>query len=178
MKKFTFVVFAVFIFLCAGILVSCAGNTAEIIIDIDIHDLDNAIREQFDFTEHDSHGYDEFSFDLIKYRFGITEEDVEEIIMRKKVDFNNAFNEEILVLAKAHSNDKAQETAVKLENYKKFKLDLLTDYTVPGNEAQYYLVEASEIITEQQYVFWVVDTRRSEINAVIRQYTENHKTEK
>ena len=169
MRKYS-LVFIILIF-CV-ILFSCAEADedtapAEINIDIDIRDLYNAIKGQIDFEEHDDHGYDEYSADLIKHLFGITEEDAAEIIAIKKIDFNNAFNEEILILARSENNDKAKETAAKLEKYKDGQLKTLTDYTIEGNEAQYYLMEESEITVKQNYVFWVVDGRRKEINNII-----------
>jgi len=172
MRKFA--AFAILIF--CFILFSCADDTADIIeINIDVQDLFNAIRGQIDFSEHDDHGYDEFSAEQIKYVLGIPEENIVQIIVIKKVDFNNAFNEEILILAETENNDKAKEVQAKLEKYKEQKLKTLTDYTVEGNEAQYWLVDESEIVVEQRYVFWVVDGRRREINAIISQYIEDHK---
>jgi hypothetical protein len=170
-----FAAFAVFIFLCVGMLFSCTEAATEIAINIDILNLDNAVKEQFDFSEHDDYGYDEFSFDKINALFGITEDSVTNIIVRKKIDFNNAFNEEIMILAEAVSIDAAKKIETKLKEYREQRLKILTDYTVQGNEAQYYLVEASEIIVEQKYVFWVVDGRRKDINAVIRQYIKDNK---
>ena len=169
-KKFT--ALAVFIFLGFVMLFSCSKS----IIDINIQDLDKVIREKIDFSEHDDHSYDEYSSDRIKSIFGIGENDAVQIIIRKKVDFNNPFNEEIMILAEAKSNDKAKEIEAKLTEYRAQRLKILTDYTVRGNEEQYYLVEASEIIVKQRYVFWVVDARRTEINAVIEQYIKDNGT--
>lgn len=165
------IILIIFILFCSGVLFSCAEP--ESVIDISIQDLDNIIKENFDFSEHDDYGYDEFSSDKIKSLFGITPDDAVQIIARKKIDFINAFNEEILILAEAENNEKAEEIGNKLKIYKAQKLKILTDYTIQGNEAQYYLVEASEITVSHRYVFWVVDTRRTEINAVINQYIKD-----
>ena len=192
MKKYA--AFIILIILCAGLIISCGENETEKsennepkensnnaenvqntenknnIININIRELYDAIKEKIDFSEHDDHGYDEFERELIKALFSITTEDAADIITIKKIDFNNAFNEEILILAQSENNDKAKETAAKLEKYKEQKLKTLTDYSIQGNEEQYYLVEASEIKIEQNYVFWVVDKRRKEINEIIAQY--------
>jgi len=196
MKKYA--AFIILIILCAGLIISCGeketeksennepkenSNNAENvqntenknnIININIRELYDAIKEKIDFSEHDDHGYDEFERELIKALFSITTEEVTDIITIKKIDFNNAFNEEILILAQSENNDKAKETAAKLEKYKEQKLKTLTDYSIQGNEEQYYLVEASEIKIEQNYVFWVVDKRRKEINEIIAQYIQQN----
>jgi len=162
------------IFLFCLLLPACAKeNIPEPEIDIDIVALADAIKEKVDFSEHDDHGYDEYPRDLAEAVFGITETDAADIVVIKKVDFNNAFNEEILVLARSENAEAAAEAAVKLTSYKEQKLKTLTDYSIDGNEAQYWLVEGSEITIAQKYVFWVVDERAAEINNIIKEYMEN-----
>ena len=163
-----------FTLLFCFLLFACANeNIPEREIDIDIGALESAIRDKVDFSEHDDHGYDEYPRDLAEAVFGITEADAADIVVIKKVDFNNAFNEEILILARSENAEAAAATAAKLAAYKEQKLKTLTDYSIDGNEAQYWLVDGSEITVKQKYVFWVVDERASEINNIIKEYMEN-----
>jgi len=163
-----------FILLFCLLLSACAKEIIpEREIDIDIRALEASIREKVDFSEHDDHGYDEYPQELAKALFGITEAEAADIIVIKKVDFNNMFNEEILVLARSENAETAAAVAAKLSAYKEQKLKTLTDYSVEGNEAQYWLVDGSEIKAEQKYVFWIVDERAAEINNIIKEYMEN-----
>jgi len=156
------------------LLPACAeDNIPEPEIDIDIGALVAAIMEKVDFSEHDDHGYDEYPRDLTEAKFGITADDAADIAVIKKVDFYNAFNEEILALARSENAEAAAATAAKLAAYKEQKLKTLTDYSIDGNEAQYWLVDGSEITVKQKYVFWVVDERGTEINNIIKEYMEN-----
>jgi REP element-mobilizing transposase RayT len=95
------------------------------------------------------------------------------MVVLKEMDVNSA---EVLILFEAHDKDKAKEIENKLKEHKTYKLNELRDYTAnPDNERQYYIVEESEIIVEQQYVFWAVNSQSEEINNIIKDYIENNK---
>ena len=149
----------------ALMLFSCAGETP---IAINLEDLADVIGDKIDLSYTVP-----YSANQIQDYYGIMPDDTVQIIALKELDVNSA---EILILIEAKDKDTANEIENKLKEYKTYKLNELRDYTAnPDNENQYYIVDDSEMIIEQQYVFWAVNKQNKEINIIIRDYIKNSK---
>jgi len=156
--------FIVLTLLCCVMLLSCG----ESVIDISLNDLAGVIGEKIDLSN-----TVEYS-DTIKNELGINDGNSVQLVVLKEMDVNSS---EILILVEAPDKDKAKEIEEKLKSYKTNKLNELRDYTAnPDNETQYYLVEDSEIIVEQQYVFLAVNNKSKEINEIIKKYVKDNTT--
>jgi len=160
MKKITFVLIFSF---CLILLTSCAAKP----ININLKDLSDYIGKTIDLTN-----AEESDSDYIQTNYGIKPEDVKQIVVLKELDVNSA---EVLILAEAADEAKAKEIADNLKQTKVYTLNGLKDYTAnPNNEAQYYIVDKSQIWTDQNYVFWAVNDKTADIDAMIKDYIKNN----
>lgn len=149
--------------LCLIFCVSCAEKP----IEINIRDLADNLMGSFDLAN--TVEYDE---SMIQTYYGIGNKDVKQIIVLKELDVNSA---EVIILLEAIDKDKAKEIENNLKENKTYKLNELKDYTAnPDNERQYYIVEKSEIVVKQNYVFWAVNDKTKEINDAIDEYINNN----
>ena len=148
------------------ICVLCA-SCAEKPINIDVRELSDYIGKEIDLSN--TVEYDDIQ---IKTNFGIDSEDVKQIIVLRELKSNSA---EMIIFAQAADSSKAQEIKEKLNKIKEYNLAQLKDYTAnPDNAQQYYIVENSEVWTEQDYVFWAVNSRSENIDAMIKNYIKNN----
>ena len=162
-KKFIVLFVFVLIFCCFAALYSCEKESE---INIDLQDLIKVIGEKIDLSETIEYA------DTVQNETGIT--DFTQIVVLKEMDVLSA---EVLILIEADDKTAANEIVDKLKVYKTNKLNELRDYDLnPDNERQYYIVEDSEIIIEQKYVFFVINTESKEINNIIKDYIKNSKT--
>ena len=159
------IVLTALIFCFTAVLFSCEKESE---INIDLNALSDVIGEKIDLTNTVP-----YSSDKIRNDFGITEEETVQIVALKEADVNSA---EILILIEAKDKESVGEIETKLKSYKTYKLNELKDYTAnPDNENQYYIVEDSEMMIEQQYIFWAVNEQNKEINDIISEYIKNNK---
>jgi len=166
MKKFSgLILLFVFMLLCSLMLFSCGESE----INIDLQDLTSVIGQKIDLEN-----TVEYSSGQIRDNFGITEDDTVQIVVLKEMDVNSA---EILILIEAKDKDTAKDIEIKLKTYKANKLNELRDYNAnPDNENQYYMLDDSEMMIEQQYVFYAVSKQNKEINNIIKDYIKSSKT--
>ena len=163
MKKITF---ALICGLCLSAVITCASCAAKP-ININLLDLSDYIGQTIDLSNSE-----ESDASYIQNYYGIKPEDVKQISVLKVLDVNSA---EVIILAEAVDKAKANEISDNLKYYKTNKLNELKDYTAnPNNEAQYYIVEKSEIWTDQNYVFWAVNDKTADIDKVIKDYIKNN----
>lgn len=151
---------------CAVMLFSCAQESE---ITIELWDLADVIGKKIDLSNTVP-----YLSGQISDNFGITDDDVNQIIVLKEMDVNSS---EILILIEAKDKETADLIEVNLKTYKANKLNELKDYTAnPDNENQYYIVDDSEIMVRQQYVFLAINKQNKEINNIIKDYIKNNKT--
>jgi len=149
---------------CSVMLFSCGESE----ININLEDLAKVIGEKIDLSD-----TIRYSDDQINDYFGITKDDVAQIIMLKEMD---VLKPEILILIEAKDKETATAIEVKLKKYKDTILNGLKDYAADAeNESRYYMVEACEILVKQQYVFWGINPQNKEINDIINDYIKNNK---
>ena len=171
MKVFkNFIVLIMLVFCCFAVLFSCGEKESGINevneINIDLQDLLKVIGDRIDLSDTIEYA------DMILNETGIT--NFTRIAVLKEMDVLSA---EVLILVEANDKTAANEIVDKLKVYKTNKLNELRDYDLnPDNERQYYIVEDSEIIIEQKYVFFVINTESKEINNIIKDYIKNSKT--
>ncbi|MCL1858625.1 MAG: DUF4358 domain-containing protein [Oscillospiraceae bacterium] len=164
-KTKVLIIIIVLILFCAAMLFSC-GQESE--INIELWDLADVIGEKIDLSNTVP-----YNSGKISDEFGISEEDAAQIIMLKEMDVNSA---EILILIEAKDKETVKDIEIKLKTYKANKLNELKDYTAnPDNENQYYIVDDSEIMIEQQYLFLAINKQNKEINNIIKEYIKNNK---
>jgi len=173
MKKLTglIILVALSVF-CSVMLFSCESEGE---IKIDLQDLSKVIGEKIDLSE-----FDKYSADKIQNEFGITSDDAVQILALKKIDENNVSNAEMLVLFEAKDQKTAKEIETKLKEYKNNKLIELNGECPMLNDDNGNQIDAvtnSEILVEQQYVFWSVNKQYKEINVnnIIKDYIKNNK---
>jgi len=156
----------VLILFCGVMLFSCSQESE---IKIELWDLCDVIGEKIDLSNTVA-----FSSGQIRDNFGITDDDAVQIIALKEMDVNSS---EILILIEAKDKETANQIEINLKTYKSNKLNELRDYTAnPDNENQYHIVDDSEIMVQQQYVFLAVNKQNKEINNIIKDYIKNNKT--
>jgi len=154
---------------CSVMLFSC-GDDGE--INIDLQDLADVILEKIDLPD-----YDTYTADKIQNEFGITADDTIQILVLKKIDMSNISNAEMIFLAEAKDPETAIEIETKLKTYKTYKIAEVANYAKnPDNERQWYIIDASEILVRQQYVFLVMHGQHEEIkiNDTIKDYIKNN----
>ena len=162
MKKITFALIFGLCLICLITLASCAAKP----ININLTDLSNYIGKTIDLTN--TVPYDASN---IQNYYGIKPEDVKQIVVLKAMDVNSA---EVLFLAEATDEIKAKAISDSLNQNKAYTLNGLKDYTAnPNNEAQYYIVDKSNVWTDQNYVFWAVNDKTADIDKMIKDYIKN-----
>ena len=170
MKVFkNFIVLIMLVFCCFAVLFSCGEKESGINevneINIDLQDLLKVIGDRIDLSDTIEYA------DMILNETGIT--NFTRIAVLKEMDVLSA---EVLILIEANDKTAAKEIGDKLKVYKTNKLNELRDYDLnPDNERQYYIVEDSEIMIEQKYVFFAINTQSKEINDIIKDYIKNNK---
>ena len=169
MVKIKLALFLLLAALCAAALFSCSGESAKE-LDLDLKDLLGTIEKTIDFSEAIDRS-EQYRNDC-----GISEDEIVWMTALKKIDVGNVGNAEVLLLVEAPDQDKAKEIETKFKTYKTNKLNELSNYNInPDYERQWYIVDQSEIILEQKYIFWAIDGRDKEINEIIREYIKNNK---
>ena len=158
------IILIAFVVVCFIILFSCAEEKP---LDLNLQDLVETIGKEIDLSN--TIEYE----DTIQNELGITEEIAVQLVVLKEIDVLSA---KILFLVEAVDKDAAKDIENKLKVYKNNKLNELRDYTLNAdNERQYYMVDDSEIMVEQQYVFFAVNEQSKEINDMIKEYIKNNK---
>ena len=158
------IILIAFVVVCFVILFSCAEEKP---LDLNLQDLVETIGKEIDLSN--TIEYE----DTIQNELGITEEIAVQLVVLKEIDVLSA---KILFLVEAVDKDAAKDIENKLKVYKNNKLNELRDYTLNAdNERQYYMVDDSEIMVEQQYVFFAVNEQSKEINDMIKEYIKNNK---
>ena len=173
MKSLKFIfLFAALVFLCSAALFSCKTESN---INIDLKDLADVIADKAGVDLSEDVIF--FSPEQIATYYGIITDDTVQLVVIKKLDISNPTNAEVLILVEAKDKDKAKEIENSLKVSKTNKLNELMNYTInPDNERQYYIVEAADIIVNQQYVFWAVFPETKEIGDIISDYIKNNNT--
>jgi hypothetical protein len=149
---------------CLIVLTGCSSNeTAP--VNINLEELKTSLENIIDFSE-----MIQYEASTIQNYYGIdSSADVSQIFI-----FAEGVTAEGLYLIEAANAEKAAEIVEKLENFRKYKLEELSNYTInPNNADQYAIVENAKIITDGNYVFWAVFENNGEINAAIESYIKD-----
>ncbi|MCL2813394.1 MAG: DUF4358 domain-containing protein [Oscillospiraceae bacterium] len=153
----------------AAALCSCSKKEESAAV-LDLRNLVGLIGEKIDLSE-TVERLEQYQNDC-----GISADEIVWMTALKKIDVSNVGNAEVLLFVETADADKAKEIETKLKTYKTNKLNELSNYNInPDYERQWYIVDKSEIIVEGKYVFWAVDEKDSEINAIIRDYIKSNK---
>ena len=165
--KIRIIALACLIILGSAMAVSCEKESEA---NIDVQDLAKVIGEKIDLTDFESRA------EYFQNDCGISPDEVVKMVALKKIDVSNVGNAEALLLIETADKDKAKDIEEKLKTYKTNKLNELSNYNVnPDYERQWHILDESEVIVEQKYVFWAVEEKSGEINGIIKDYIKSHK---
>lgn len=167
-KKFTALIllFGMICFSFAA-LSSCGGSEP---INIELIDLMDYLLSQEDLNLDD---FIAISSEKMQNDYNINEENSKQAVIL--VSLNITSSEE-LIFVEAAGADELKAITNTLKQRKVDALNGLRDYTLnPDNERQYYIVDGSKIVTNGNYIFWVVHENRTEINKLVDDYIKENK---